>query len=317
MTNIEIALSLSSRQHGAFAVYQLKELGIKDGSIHRICANPIFTRSSRGVYTVSNIPETWSMHAMIAVLKAGSDALLSHESALINLKLLNRGFVSLRNRKSVQYHVTLPRESGKRFTSSTHRSIYKEDLFKKTMVNSIPQVPVEIAIIESMRHLPDQFRSSVIDGAILRQLTSAKKLQFCLSQLWPAPGRSKSRVEELVKSYVEDPKNLAKTESVLEARVLRIVSRITNEKIVTQHWVTVGGNRYRVDIAVPSKMLAIEVDGFEFHGSREVFDKDKKRQNDLVAAGWTVLRFTATQSDGEIRHVFSKVLSDGLNSAAF
>lgn len=39
--------------------------------------------------------------------------------------------------------------------------------------------------------------------------------------------------------------------------------------------------------------LAIEVDGWEFHSGRSAFERDRWRQNDLVLAGWRVLRFTA------------------------
>ena len=38
--------------------------------------------------------------------------------------------------------------------------------------------------------------------------------------------------------------------------------------------------------------LAIEVDGFEHHSTPEAFQHDRTRQNELVALGWTVLRFT-------------------------
>ncbi len=48
----------------------------------------------------------------------------------------------------------------------------------------------------------------------------------------------------------------------------------------------------RVDFALPDLRLAIEVDGYERHASLQAFQHDRARQNDLVAAGWTVLRFT-------------------------
>jgi very-short-patch-repair endonuclease len=41
--------------------------------------------------------------------------------------------------------------------------------------------------------------------------------------------------------------------------------------------------------------LIIEVDGFRHHSNRQAFLRDRVRQNALVAAGYTVLRFTAAQ----------------------
>lgn len=51
---------------------------------------------------------------------------------------------------------------------------------------------------------------------------------------------------------------------------------------------------YRIDIALPKRMLAIEVDGWSFHGKHLAgFKKDREKQNLLVVEGWRVLRFTA------------------------
>ena len=48
----------------------------------------------------------------------------------------------------------------------------------------------------------------------------------------------------------------------------------------------------RVDGAVPKLKLAIEMDGYEHHTDPDTFQRDRSRQNELVALGWTVLRFT-------------------------
>jgi len=48
----------------------------------------------------------------------------------------------------------------------------------------------------------------------------------------------------------------------------------------------------RIDVAFVRQLLAIEVDGFAYHSARGRFQRDRQRQNTLVALGWTVLRFT-------------------------
>jgi len=47
-----------------------------------------------------------------------------------------------------------------------------------------------------------------------------------------------------------------------------------------------------VDIAFPQLRLAIEIDGWAFHHTQDRFQRDRRKQNDLVSLGWTVLRFT-------------------------
>ncbi len=46
------------------------------------------------------------------------------------------------------------------------------------------------------------------------------------------------------------------------------------------------------DVVFDRARLVLEVDGLAFHTTPEQFQRDRERQNRLVAAGWTVLRFT-------------------------
>lgn len=56
--------------------------------------------------------------------------------------------------------------------------------------------------------------------------------------------------------------------------------------------VVVRGACYYLDIAFPEQRLVLEIDGRAFHSDGGAFEHDRARQNDLVLAGWTVLRFT-------------------------
>ncbi len=46
------------------------------------------------------------------------------------------------------------------------------------------------------------------------------------------------------------------------------------------------------DVVFAAHQLVLEVDGWAFHVTTERFQRDRTRQNRLVLAGWTVLRFT-------------------------
>ena len=48
----------------------------------------------------------------------------------------------------------------------------------------------------------------------------------------------------------------------------------------------------RADFAWPAQRVMVEFDG-DIHREREVFVKDVRRQNLVVAAGWTVFRYTS------------------------
>ena len=76
---------------------------------------------------------------------------------------------------------------------------------------------------------------------------------------------------------------------------------VISERIEPQSQVTVGGRSYRLDYEVrgDEMLVAIELDGFEFHGNRSAFTYDRLRQNDLAATGRHIVRFSydAIRSD--------------------
>jgi very-short-patch-repair endonuclease len=69
---------------------------------------------------------------------------------------------------------------------------------------------------------------------------------------------------------------------------------------------------FEVDFHWPEQHIIVETDGHEHHGSRAAFERDRERDQTLIAAGWTVLRFTHRQiSDApeRVRHVLVSVRS--------
>lgn len=308
MSNIEKVVVLAAQQHGIFASFQLEQLNISRSSFFRVVSSPLIYKIDRGVYGLNGFAASWHSNALVHVLRSGAHALLSHESALINLGILSESYISKRGGEVIAHHATMNRNSGRRISSSLHRSIYEDKILVRNIINEIPQVPIECAIIESARHIAPKIFSSVVDSAIRNGLTDAKRIQKTLEGLRAAPGRSKSRINEIINGYLMSPQVYARMESALEARIFRIISHLTSEEIIPQYEIICSGNRYRLDFAIPQLRIAVEVDGFAYHADRHVFDSDKVRQNELVAGGWQVLRFTAAQSDDEIGAHFARTL---------
>ena len=78
---------------------------------------------------------------------------------------------------------------------------------------------------------------------------------------------------------------------VVERRLLELIRGAGLPRPLTN--VNVAG--YEVDFAWPEQRLIIEVDGYEFHRSREAFERDRARDAALLAAGHRVLRVTWRQ----------------------
>ncbi|HZX04806.1 DUF559 domain-containing protein [Kribbella sp.] len=67
------------------------------------------------------------------------------------------------------------------------------------------------------------------------------------------------------------------------------------------------GFRARVDLGHRPARLALEAEGFEYHGSRQDFAADCYRYDELNTAGWLVLRFTYEQIIGDPAWVVATV----------
>jgi very-short-patch-repair endonuclease len=57
----------------------------------------------------------------------------------------------------------------------------------------------------------------------------------------------------------------------------------------------VAGGSIEVDACWPGRKIAVEVDGYAFHGGRTRANNDRDRDQRMAIAGWTVIRFTADQ----------------------
>ena len=70
-------------------------------------------------------------------------------------------------------------------------------------------------------------------------------------------------------------------------------------------------SRYRLDFAWPNQKLAVEVDGHDYHKTKEQRSYDAQRDRDLLRLGWTTVRFTGSDvfrnADGVAKEIMSIV----------
>ena len=63
----------------------------------------------------------------------------------------------------------------------------------------------------------------------------------------------------------------------------------------------------KVDLHWPAHKLIVEVDGYQFHVSRQAFEEDRRRDQILTAAGYTVIRITWLQLKHEPYRVIAAI----------
>ena len=76
------------------------------------------------------------------------------------------------------------------------------------------------------------------------------------------------------------------------------------------------GSSAYIDLAYPRRRVAIELDGWHSHGIRAAFEPDRMRGNDLVLAGWHLLRFSWGMSDRYLATTVAQALSIDLAATA-
>jgi very-short-patch-repair endonuclease len=86
-----------------------------------------------------------------------------------------------------------------------------------------------------------------------------------------------------------------RSESPMETRLRLVIVAGGLPRPVAQHVICDSAGRFiaRVDLAYPRWRIAIEYDG-DYHRDRDAYRDDQRRANALRVAGWTVLRFTAS-----------------------
>lgn len=232
------------------------------------------------VLRVAGAPPTWHQAVLAASLAA--DGTVSHRSAAELWGLIQpAGYVEISVRR-------------------THSS----QLRPPAIVHRIKDLHPELATQRQGLRLTDPVRTVIDLGLVLPKWAVADALSRGITtrlltvpdveRLRDALGRQGRNGTGVMRSILEDRLLAAdQEESLLEARFAKLVSRANLPLPEFQHEVWHAGRFIaRIDAAYPDVLLAIEVDGFSAHTSPGSFQRDRTRQNRLVALGWTVLRFT-------------------------
>ncbi|OFC35548.1 hypothetical protein BAE29_15465 [Acidithiobacillus caldus] len=70
----------------------------------------------------------------------------------------------------------------------------------------------------------------------------------------------------------------------------------------------ISNRRFRIDFAFPAEKIAIEFDGYRFHGfSRAGFRDGLKRQNLLTVQGWRFLRYSYSDVRNHLPDILDQV----------
>jgi very-short-patch-repair endonuclease len=140
-------------------------------------------------------------------------------------------------------------------------------------------------VSDCARILPFGEALAVADSSLARGLTHRELIAATMAMR--GPGCTKARQVAALAT--------AAGESFLESMLRALLIQTGIEGFEPQVVVERGWFRARVDLGHRQARIALEAEGYEFHGSSKDFAADCRRYDELVAEGWLVLRFTYQQ----------------------
>ncbi len=174
-----------------------------------------------------------------------------------------------------------------------------------TRFEGVPVTTVARTIVDLARRCHRALVERALDDALRRRLTDLGKIEQTAGR---ARGRGRRSMHMLDAVIAARRPEDGLAESRLEQRVLRALRAGGLPAPVPQYPVATRRHTVRLDLAYPVVKLGIEVDGFEFHKERRAFDVDRRRANDLLVAGWTLLRVTSAMSNDEMVELVGRAL---------
>lgn len=266
---------LARAQDGAISHAQLLSGGCSAASVSRMARAGELTRLARGVYLAGGAPLSWRARLWAALL--ATDGVLVGPTAGKLWGVFDPDEDDIYVAVARSRHITTP--GGVR--------LQRTDL-PRTAVRSRAGLPVTSrpwTVLDLLAALPWPAASRLADRALQRGWIASAD---CARRLSEFPDRPGNRQLRRVAAQLGDGA-AAQSERVLHQLLRR--AGITGWVPNYQVWAE-GELVGVVDVALPERGLAIEIDGMAYHVDVDRFRGDRARQNALVALGWTVLRFT-------------------------
>jgi predicted transcriptional regulator of viral defense system len=279
--------ALARRQHGVVARVQLADLGLGRHAIGQLLKRGRLHAVHRGVYAVGHRRVTRDGAWMAAVLAAGPGAVLSHRSAA--------ALWGIRESNRAKLELTVPRER-RRPGLTLHRTQLPDD--ERTVHDGISVTTPARTLLDLAALLDEHSLARAAERAEALRLRSPTTLEE-LTTRYP-----KRKGIRNIKRLIEEGRIVpTDTRSRIERRFLSLLDAnelprpLVNEKL----------DPIRPDFRWTEQRLIVELDGFETHGTRQAFERDRARDRALTAQGWRVVRITKRQLDDEPRRLAAEL----------
>jgi predicted transcriptional regulator of viral defense system len=270
---------LAGRQHGVVSRAQLYELGFDNPAVERRIASGRLHRLHRGVYSVGHTIVNRDGRYLAATLATGG--VLSHRSAA--------ALWGLRPSAAARIDVTVSHTSGVRSSAriAVHRSRREPNATRR---NNIPVTTPGQTLLDLATALPRRELEKACEQAEVMQLS------VHLDETHPGT----KRLNDVLATH----DLTTHTRSPLEDAFLALCDRFE----IPRPLVNTVVEGHEVDFCWPDERLIVETDGRR-HATLAAFETDRRRDAELTASGWRVMRFTTKRIERDAAEVAALVIS--------
>jgi hypothetical protein len=275
---------LAAAQHGLVSVEQARRW-LSQAAIDKRVERETLDRPRRGVLRIAGTPDTWEQRLLAAVLAAGRGAVASHWSAA--------ACWGLDVRRPVKPIITVPLDAAYRRCRLTGVTVHETAVAGDAHVGvalAIPVTSVARTLCDLTASASPRFVAKRVDEALHRRLVDLPSLRSVFADL---AGRGRHRSTVMAAILERRPDGFVPATTDLEVELDELLALHGLPRPVPQHPVATHRMTYVVDFAYPELHIVLEAKGFGAHGGRQAYDEDEERENDLQAAGWNVLAYTA------------------------
>ncbi len=224
---------------------------------------------------------------MAVVLACGPDAVLSHRSAV--------SLWELRPPASGPFEVTVPGRTRHSKDGITVHNVRVLDANDCGVVDAIPVTSLARTLLDYAEIARPQQLRLAIEAAERRELFDLRAVEELCAR---TAGRTGVKLLKSVLAEIIGPAPWTRSE--LERRFMALI----REAGVDEPSANVLVADELVDMYWPAPQpVVVELDGYEFHRSREQFEKDRRRDAKLQLAGCRVLRVTRRRIEGDPRQL--------------
>jgi hypothetical protein len=240
-----------------------------------------------GVYRLAGAPASWRQKAMAACLAYGPPVALSHSAAARLWEI--EGITAKEPELTVP-----PGRSGRRPQIVTHRAPLPDD--DTTTHHGIPVTTMPRTLVDLAGVVSPYLLERAIDQAKRQNLATPQELADIQKSRSGAGRKGNAALRSLLDLRVAQP-GIGDSEWV--DRAFGWIAGAGLDPPRRQFQVVVNGVVRILDMAYVEEKIAIEFNGFDFHGRRHRFDADAIRTTDLELDGWLVIQVTSSQAPEE------------------